>query len=171
VEENLHDYFGKHAKPDEAVLITTQVAEAGLNISAPLVITELCPMDSLLQRAGRCQRFKNGERELHGVVFVVKPEGQDWYLPYIDSIRIQRKQKSKTVPIAEITRIVLEKQSDDRGAIFLGWEREKELIAWALDDAYKAFLSGSNRIPFENVEGKILGEVFQSLGGGKNEGG
>ncbi len=43
------------------VLISTQVIEAGLNITCEVMHTHLGPMNSLLQRAGRCARFQ-GER-------------------------------------------------------------------------------------------------------------
>ena len=48
------------------VLISTQVIEAGINITCEVMHTQLCPMNSLLQRAGRCARFQ-GE---WGEVFV-----------------------------------------------------------------------------------------------------
>lgn len=50
------------------VLISTQVIEAGINITCEVMHVQLCPMNSLLQRAGRCARF-NGER---GEVFVYR---------------------------------------------------------------------------------------------------
>jgi CRISPR-associated endonuclease/helicase Cas3 len=40
------------------VLISTQVVEAGINITSEVLHTQLCPMNSLLQRAGRCARFR-----------------------------------------------------------------------------------------------------------------
>ncbi|GAA6618082.1 CRISPR-associated helicase Cas3' [Scytonema sp. NUACC26] len=39
------------------VLISTQVIEAGINITCQVMHVQLCPMNSLLQRAGRCARF------------------------------------------------------------------------------------------------------------------
>ncbi|NJM60709.1 MAG: CRISPR-associated helicase Cas3' [Oscillatoriales cyanobacterium RU_3_3] len=39
------------------VLIATQVIEVGLNITCEVMHSHLCPMNSLLQRAGRCARF------------------------------------------------------------------------------------------------------------------
>lgn len=39
------------------VLISTQVIEAGINITCEVLHTQLSPMNSLLQRAGRCARF------------------------------------------------------------------------------------------------------------------
>ena len=50
------------------VLISTQVIEAGLNITCEVMHTHLCPMNSLVQRAGRCARFR-GER---GEVYVYR---------------------------------------------------------------------------------------------------
>lgn len=38
------------------ILIATQVIEAGVDISAPVLYTELCPIASLIQRLGRCAR-------------------------------------------------------------------------------------------------------------------
>jgi CRISPR-associated endonuclease/helicase Cas3 len=39
------------------VLIATQVVEAGINITCQIMHSQLCPMNALLQRAGRCARF------------------------------------------------------------------------------------------------------------------
>ncbi len=39
------------------ILISTQVIEAGINITCQVLHTQLAPMNSLLQRAGRCARF------------------------------------------------------------------------------------------------------------------
>jgi CRISPR/Cas system-associated endonuclease/helicase Cas3 len=41
------------------IVIATQVIEAGLDISSDLLITECAPLDSLIQRMGRCARFPN----------------------------------------------------------------------------------------------------------------
>jgi CRISPR-associated endonuclease/helicase Cas3 len=41
----------------DRVIIATQVVEAGVDISAALMITELAPWASLVQRAGRCARW------------------------------------------------------------------------------------------------------------------
>ena len=43
--------------PDySGVLVATQVIEAGVDISSKLLITELCPWSSFVQRVGRCNR-------------------------------------------------------------------------------------------------------------------
>lgn len=41
----------------KGLLIATQVIEVGLDISAQVLLTELAPANSLVQRAGRCARF------------------------------------------------------------------------------------------------------------------
>jgi CRISPR-associated endonuclease/helicase Cas3 len=38
------------------LIIATQVIEAGVDISVPILYTERCPMSSLIQRVGRCAR-------------------------------------------------------------------------------------------------------------------
>ncbi len=42
--------------PFEGIVVATQVVEAGLDLSATTLFTELCPWSSFVQRAGRCNR-------------------------------------------------------------------------------------------------------------------
>lgn len=44
-------------KGSGGLVVSTQVLEAGVNISADCLITETAPADSLIQRIGRCARF------------------------------------------------------------------------------------------------------------------
>jgi CRISPR-associated endonuclease/helicase Cas3 len=70
-ERFLKEHFGK--KPSEpAVAIATQIVEAGLDLSAENLLTEVCPMNSLVQRAGRCARFRGQKGMVH--VFPLRPE-------------------------------------------------------------------------------------------------
>lgn len=69
-EQRAYACFGKDSKDGNWILLTNQVAEAGLDISAPLVISDPAPVDTLVQRAGRCGRwFRDGEVE--GKFYVV----------------------------------------------------------------------------------------------------
>ncbi|MGI0485888.1 CRISPR-associated helicase Cas3' [Pantanalinema rosaneae CENA516] len=60
-EDKLKQLFGKEGYQQEDgychVLISTQVIEAGMDLTCDVMHTMLCPMNALLQRAGRCARF------------------------------------------------------------------------------------------------------------------
>ncbi|QIZ71959.1 type I-G CRISPR-associated helicase/endonuclease Cas3g [Oxynema aestuarii] len=43
--------------PFRGILVATQVVEAGVDISATTLFTELCPWSSFVQRLGRCNRY------------------------------------------------------------------------------------------------------------------
>lgn len=45
-------------KTHQGVIVATQVVEAGIDLDADLLITELCPWSSLVQRCGRCGRTR-----------------------------------------------------------------------------------------------------------------
>ncbi|MCM8814447.1 MAG: CRISPR-associated helicase Cas3' [Candidatus Omnitrophica bacterium] len=62
------------------IVISTQVLEAGIDFSANLLITELAPADSLIQRAGRCARYPGESGEM--VIFPVEDGDIKGYLPY-----------------------------------------------------------------------------------------
>lgn len=53
------------------ILIATQVAEQSLDLDFDLIVTDLAPIDLLLQRAGRLWRHKRGARPLAKPVFIV----------------------------------------------------------------------------------------------------
>lgn len=67
-EKKIKKLFGKDVKDKKtnSILISTQVIEAGMDISCEVMHTEIAPINALLQRVGRCARYK-GE---YGRVFV-----------------------------------------------------------------------------------------------------
>ncbi len=65
-EQLVKAYFGKHSKKRNVILVATQVIEAGMDISCDVMHTEISPVNSFLQRAGRCARFENE----YGEIFV-----------------------------------------------------------------------------------------------------
>ncbi|MCI0724759.1 MAG: CRISPR-associated helicase Cas3' [Acidobacteria bacterium] len=79
-EEKLKKLFGEDSRGN-AILIATQVVEAGLDISCEHVHSELCPMNALIQRAGRCARFPHEKGTVH--VYPLLPGERNW-LPYGD---------------------------------------------------------------------------------------
>ncbi len=177
IEEEIHSKFGRNSN-FEGILVTTQVAEAGLNISAPLVITELAPMDSLIQRAGRCARFKENSGEVKGEVIVIKPKVENgrWNVPYFNYIRLRKggmgtnkndafiKNKER-ITLSELTWVVLLEKA--KTSISLGWTKEKELLNLSLNDVYSAFINGSDIIYFKDqIKDKEIGGIIEQY---KNE--
>jgi CRISPR-associated helicase Cas3/CRISPR-associated endonuclease Cas3-HD len=64
--EILKSKFAKEMKRSKPkILIATQVVEAGLNISYDILITDACPIDRLIQRAGRVCRFEEKEGDIY----------------------------------------------------------------------------------------------------------
>lgn len=58
-EQRILDYFGKASRPKERagrLVIATQVAEQSLDADWDFVVSDLAPIDRLIQRAGRLQR-------------------------------------------------------------------------------------------------------------------
>ena len=58
LEKQICKKLGKNHQ-DNYVVVSTQVCEVGLNISADVLLSELAPADSLVQRIGRCARWGN----------------------------------------------------------------------------------------------------------------
>ncbi|MDI9863920.1 CRISPR-associated helicase Cas3' [Flectobacillus sp. DC10W] len=65
IESQLKKWLGRKSK-ENIILISTQVIEAGIDISCKILHTEISPINSFLQRAGRCARYE----EETGKIFV-----------------------------------------------------------------------------------------------------
>ncbi len=57
------------------ILVSTQVVEAGIDMDYDILVTELCPVDSLIQRAGRINRSRNPH--VSADIFVYEPKGDN----------------------------------------------------------------------------------------------
>jgi CRISPR-associated endonuclease/helicase Cas3 len=84
-EKEVIDILGKKSESKNGIVITTQVCEVGLDISADILITECASADALVQRIGRVARWGGS-----GKVLIVKPvpgidkEGKEKFYPYVD---------------------------------------------------------------------------------------
>lgn len=136
-EAQVRAWFGEGSK-ERAVLVTTQVAEAGLNISSPLVLTELCPADSLVQRAGRCARFTSPGAVVEGRVVAFKPGAA----PSDNSAEgASKKEHRYWLPYQEgVVRLTERALPSYQG--LLTWNREQEFVTEALDELYGAWVRG-----------------------------
>ena len=86
----LHDRTRRHEdivasmRPGKPVClgITTQVCEMSLDLDVDLLVTEYCPVTSLIQRMGRCNRDRDARPlDRSGEVIVYEPREQDPYSP------------------------------------------------------------------------------------------
>jgi len=78
--ENLgHEAWKKGTANGVAIL--TQIGEMSINISADLMISDICPIDRLVQRAGRLCRF---DKEKIGALYILIPQqkGAVYPAPY-----------------------------------------------------------------------------------------
>jgi CRISPR-associated endonuclease/helicase Cas3 len=65
IEESVLTRFGKDSPADGRrgmVVVATQVAEQSLDLDFDLVLSDLAPMENLLQRSGRCCRHPRDDR-------------------------------------------------------------------------------------------------------------
>ena len=80
IERQVVSTFGKDGGPGDRegrVLIATQVVEQSLDLDFDALITDLAPMDLLIQRAGRLWRHDHRGREGRPELLVVAPEPVD----------------------------------------------------------------------------------------------
>lgn len=98
IEQQVLDYFGKQSTPEQRqgrVLVATQVVEQSLDLDFDVMISDLAPVDLLIQRAGRLQRHNrdvlgrllpHGQQDQRGIptltvfspVLTDKPQ-PNWY--------------------------------------------------------------------------------------------
>lgn len=99
------DFLGREACKQgvDRIIVATQVVEAGVDISATTLITELAPWSSLVQRFGRCARYGDSG----SVVVIDRGHDEKTAPPYSPrssrlrsrpSIRLRRKRRMSVSP-------------------------------------------------------------------------
>jgi CRISPR-associated endonuclease/helicase Cas3 len=80
-ELQLEQWMGE-TSTENIILVATQAIEVGINISSENLHTELCPANSLLQRAGRCARFTGETGTVHVYDLPLDTRGKKRIMPY-----------------------------------------------------------------------------------------
>ncbi len=94
------DWIDEVRKPG-LVVVATQVVEAGLDISAQTLLTEIAPWESLVQRFGRCNRFGKQSATIGWLDL-----GKEQALPYEESeLEDSRKRLAKLTKASANARI------------------------------------------------------------------
>lgn len=86
-EQDILARFGKASTQEQRhgrILVATQVVEQSLDLDFDHMATDLCPMDLLIQRAGRLHRHDHRPARIAPELWVVAPEASDqveadWY--------------------------------------------------------------------------------------------
>jgi CRISPR-associated endonuclease/helicase Cas3 len=87
IEDKVLELFGKDSVPDMRtgrILVATQVVEQSLDLDFDAMVSDLAPIDSLIQRAGRLHRHDRGTRSSEKILLIHSPEptasvGPGWY--------------------------------------------------------------------------------------------
>lgn len=87
LEQQLHEYYNnRKIMPEGCIVVSTQVVEVSLDISFDLMITEAAPIDSLIQRFGRINRYRTPESLKHNIIksihVIAPPDNAKLCLPY-----------------------------------------------------------------------------------------
>jgi len=105
---------GKLFSHKSYIVVTTQVVEAGFDLNAGLLITEVAPLDSLIQRAGRISRSGGEGRAV--IVDVEHP------YPYVEEVVERTRALLKDDP--SVLESALTSVKAARGALDKVYERE-----------------------------------------------
>ncbi|MBN2586401.1 MAG: CRISPR-associated helicase Cas3' [Candidatus Fermentibacteraceae bacterium] len=79
LDNELKNHFGKERPSGGRIALATQTVQQSLDLDADLMITDLCPMDVLLQRIGRLHRHHRIRPSafLESRIIVLVPEDRD----------------------------------------------------------------------------------------------
>jgi len=121
---------------DYAIIVATQIVEAGLDITSDILMTECAPVDSLIQRVGRCARF-NGE---NGVVNILYHE--DVWRPYSRSLVENAWRLLKQLDEKELS-LALTDFTESMSLVNKGYEQLQRGVPYEELRGYLSYLEGS----------------------------
>lgn len=147
-ETQLKKIFGKENKTN-TILISTQVIEAGMDISCESMHIDISPVNSLLQRAGRCARWEGeyGEIYVYSIIDETEKELLKNSDPDIEEAKQIKAIKDKYLPYnRELCDITLKELNKIE---FINEEISQRLVNSVLSEKEKA--------DFDNIRQKEEG--------------
>ncbi len=164
-EEILDEYFGPGTqKTTNAILVTTQVVEAGIDISADNLHTEVAPINAVIQRAGRCARYPAPRNS--GTVWIYELEVSETGKP-----RLGPYQEAPLHEFVKSTREVL--AGDDVNGKALTFPDEQSLVNSVHEPYENAALSNITSLlhhrrckideAIENGNASALGDLIRDI--------
>lgn len=76
--KRMNQMISKLPKDADAIIVSTQTIEAGVDISATTLVTEIAPWSSMIQRFGRCNRTGDNDNSIIHIIRIDKKQ----YPPY-----------------------------------------------------------------------------------------
>ncbi len=163
----------KNGEP--VICISTQLIEAGVDISMACVIRALGGLDSIAQAAGRCNR--HGEKEGKGQVWVLNLQEQDftWILPDIQAGKTHAERVFRDF----VGQDILQPAAMERYFEYYFYQRSDEmsysvknsatgsLLDWLSDNALNPYGEKNNKrskpLPLLMQSFKSAGRAFQAI--------
>lgn len=108
--------FGPHGSCLDGILVSTQTLEQSLDVDFDVMITDLCPMDILLQRLGRLHRHR--KRDAHRPIAHAKPQC---------FLLTPERQSAQSLREAKQHQYGKDRAYDNLLAVMAAWERILEL--------------------------------------------
>ena len=145
-------------RPTSAILVGTQILEQSLDIDCDVLLTDLCPIDLIIQRIGRLWRH-NRSRSGAPVVHVINPEGDDYgshgkiYAPYLLARTQETLLGYETLALPEQTRDLIESVYADRTETDFLLQSYKSKLDTSIQAAIsRAERAGDDRVDYDDED-------------------
>lgn len=152
------------------ICITTQLIEAGVDISFPCVVRSLAGLDNLIQAAGRCNRNKE---MCTGDVYLIKMDEVAENLTHLEEIRIAQEAMKKVLDQYRRDPDALDGALDSKKAIQMYyddylWQRKTKLsypvTVQGVPTTIVDLLSGNSVFASGHYPRQLLKQAFQTAG-------
>ncbi len=128
------------------IIITTQLVEAGVDISVDIIYRDIAPIDSIIQTAGRCNRNNKKDKGIVNVILLKDDNGKQFSSYIYDTI------------LMDITKEVIGEITENNNKI-----SEKDFNTIAADKYYTKTLERTNNQNSEDLINNIKRLKFSNI--------